>query len=142
MSMRSDCVPLERALTESRKALTLSIDGAAKSAPQLRTILRTSADENTRERAWKELRRVGPCIADGLCALVKRRNAMARALGFDDFYDYKVSKTEGFGKKKLFEMLDALKDGTATLNERARASLNEMIGNRGTSRSTSGETAN
>ena len=61
VSMRSDCVPLERALTESRKALTLSVDGAAKSAPQLRTILRTSADENVRERAWNELRRVGPC---------------------------------------------------------------------------------
>ena len=99
VSMRSDCVPLERALTDQRKALTLSIDGAAKSAPQLRTLLRTSADENVRERAWKELRKVGPCVADGLCALVKRRNAMARALGFDDFYDYKVSKTEASVKK-------------------------------------------
>ena len=125
VSMRSDCVPLERALTESRKALTLSIDGSSKSAPQLRTLLRTSADENVRQRAWNELRRVGPCVADGLCALVKRRNAMARALGFDDFYDYKVTKTEGFGKKKLFGMLDALRDGTATLNERARASLSD-----------------
>jgi hypothetical protein len=125
VSMRSDCVPLERALTDQRKALTLSVDGAPKSAPQLRTILRTSADENTRERAWNELRRVGPCIADGLCALVKRRNAMARALGFEDFYDYKVTKTEGFGKKKLFEMLDALRDGTSALNERARASLDD-----------------
>ena len=28
------------------QSVTLSIDGAAKSAPQLRTILRTSADEN------------------------------------------------------------------------------------------------
>ena len=65
---------------------------------------------------------------------MKRRNAMARAFGFEDFYDYKVSKTEGFGKRRLFEMLDALRDGTSALNERARASLNEMIGSRGTSR--------
>ena len=57
--------------------------------------------------------------------MAKRRNAMARALGFDDFYDYKVSKTEGFSKRRLFEMLDALRDGTATLNERARASLDD-----------------
>ena len=35
VSMRSDCVPLERALTDQRKALTLIIDGAAKSAPPL-----------------------------------------------------------------------------------------------------------
>ena len=67
---------------------------------------------------------------------------MARALGFDDFYDYKVSKTEGFGKRRLFEMLDALRDGTATLNERARASLNESDRKPwNISRSTSGDEA-
>ena len=101
VSMRSDCVPLERALTDQRKALTLSIDGAAKSAPQLRTILRTSADENVRERAWKELRkgrtvyrrrivRVGEetqrdGARSGSKIFTTTRSRRPRALGNDDY---------------------------------------------------------
>jgi hypothetical protein len=37
-----------------------------------------------------------------------RRNQLARKLGFIDYYDYKVTAAEGFGKKALFEILDGL----------------------------------
>ena len=36
--------------------------------------------------------------ANGFVELVKARNAMAKSLGYLDYYDYKVTQAEGFGK--------------------------------------------
>jgi hypothetical protein len=43
---------------------------------------------------------------------VRRRNQLARKLDFIDYYDYKVTAAEGFGKKALFEILDGLEQRT------------------------------
>lgn len=48
---------------------------------------------------------------------------MARALGYVDYYDYKVTQAEGFGKDALFKILDTLEQGTRSLNLAARARL-------------------
>ena len=61
--------------------------------------------------------------SNGFVELVKARNTMAKALGYEDFYDYKVTQAEGFGKKALFEILDTLEVGTRPLMEEARARL-------------------
>ncbi|CAK0829101.1 unnamed protein product [Prorocentrum cordatum] len=53
---------------------------------------------------------------------------MARALGYIDFYDYKVTQAEGFGKARVFEILDTLEVGTRSQLERARAMLAEEKG--------------
>ncbi len=37
--------------------------------------------------------------------MVKARNVMAKALGYVDYYDYKVTQAEGFNKARLFEIL-------------------------------------
>ena len=37
------------------------------------------------------MRTVGPYVAAKLCEIVKLRNQLARKLGYEDFYDYKVS---------------------------------------------------
>lgn len=37
------------------------------------------------------MRTVGPHVAPQLCEIVKLRNKLARSLGYDDFYDFKVS---------------------------------------------------
>ena len=43
---------------------------------------------------------------------------MAKALGYIDYYDYKVTQAEGFGKVALFEILDTLETGTRPLMAR------------------------
>ena len=48
---------------------------------------------------------------------------MAKKLGYVDFYDYKVSQAEGFGKAKLFEILDTLLHGSQALLDAARKRL-------------------
>ena len=78
----------------------------------------------TAPRLREGLRSLGPwVVANGFCDMVKLRNAMARKLGYEDFYDYKVTQAEGFGKKKLFEILDTLLEGSKDLLAEARAQL-------------------
>ena len=36
------------------------------------------------------MRTVGPHVASKFCEIVKLRNRLARNLGYEDFYDYKV----------------------------------------------------
>lgn len=36
------------------------------------------------------MRAIGPHVAEKLCEIVKLRNKLARSLGYEDFYDYKV----------------------------------------------------
>ena len=42
--------------------------------------------------AWwlQGMRTVGPHVASRFCEIVKLRNKLARNLGYEDFYDYKV----------------------------------------------------
>lgn len=37
------------------------------------------------------MRAIGPHVAEKLCEIVKLRNKLARSLGYEDFYDYKVT---------------------------------------------------
>jgi oligoendopeptidase F len=95
-----------------------------KSSVGLRTVMKTSDDEATRKAAWEGLRALGPfVVGNGFCEMVKLRNAMARKLGYEDFYDYKVTQAEGFSKKKLFSILDTLLEGSKDLLTSAREKL-------------------
>jgi hypothetical protein len=136
VALRAKCTAVEDSLNDARnKTFSLGLNNPAtkgfeeKSSVQLRTIMRTSPDEATRKAAWEGLRSIGPFVLDsGLCEMVKLRNAMARKLGFEDFYDYKVTQAEGFGKAALFEILDTLKSGSDALLAQARAKLSEEKG--------------
>ncbi|KAH8055417.1 peptidase [Aureococcus anophagefferens] len=70
------------------------------------------------------LRSIGSFVVEhGFVELVKKRNAMAKALGYVDYYDYKVTQAEGFGKAQLFGMLDELERASRPIMEAARETL-------------------
>ena len=70
------------------------------------------------------MRTIGDFVtANGFVDLVKARNRMAKSPGYVDYYDYKVTQAEGFGKAALFEILDTLEKGTRPLMQAARARL-------------------
>jgi hypothetical protein len=53
------------------------------------------------------MRGIGPFVAEKYLVIVKKRNELARLLGYQDFYDYKVWEEEGtfwghVGRKKVF----------------------------------------
>lgn len=105
--------------------------------PQPRGSSGIHAPDAPPEAAWQGLRTVGPFICDnGWLQIVQMRNRMAKKLGYADFYDYKVTQSEGFSKAKLFSILDGLEQETRPLLEKAieevkRLKGEEMLGNRG-----------
>jgi peptidyl-dipeptidase A len=63
-----------------------SVDGKPVSSNDILEILAGSVDEGTRLQAWEASKSIGPRVADRLRALVRRRNQVARDLGFRDHY--------------------------------------------------------
>jgi hypothetical protein len=98
----------------------------------LRNKLSTDADEGTRRAVYEGLCTIGPFVIDhGLLDIIKLRNKLAKALGFEDYYDYKVTNAEGFGKAKLFAMLDGLEKGTRPIMAKAREEFAKRYGDDG-----------
>ncbi|KAJ3063450.1 hypothetical protein HDU99_004831, partial [Rhizoclosmatium hyalinum] len=112
--MREDLNRLEAKLAEHRRAFKLgyvhpdSNVFVEASSVQLRSIMRTSDNEALRKACWDGMRSIGPFIAPEFVEIVKLRNKLARSLGFECFYDMKVTAAEGFGKKTLFPILEKL----------------------------------
>jgi len=128
LALREKCTAIEGTLEDARNKMRLGavLDGAfvELSSVGLRSKMRVDGSEATRKACWEGLRSIGEFVtANGFVELVRARNAMARELGYEDFYDYKVTQAEGFGKGALFGMLDTLEQGTRPLMEEARANL-------------------
>lgn len=67
-------------------------------------------------------------LANGFLDIVKKRNAFARAQGFDNYFDYKVEKNEQMTSDYLFGILDDFEARTRDANTRALQALVEAHG--------------
>jgi hypothetical protein len=133
--LAGDLIGKEGELERSRAAMKLGyVDPATKQRVdadyiELALVIRTSEDEATRRAALAGMAEIEPHILDhGFLEIVRARNRLGRMLGYADYYDYKVSRNEGFGKKKLFELLDGLERGTREPAKRAVESLKKDKG--------------
>eukprot|EP00928_Gymnodinium_smaydae_P043115 TRINITY_DN28960_c0_g1_i1.p1 TRINITY_DN28960_c0_g1~~TRINITY_DN28960_c0_g1_i1.p1 ORF type:complete len:655 (+),score=164.82 TRINITY_DN28960_c0_g1_i1:46-1965(+) len=133
VALRNKITKMESDLEQKRNNLTLgyqepSSDGKRRfvelSSVGLMNKMRTSDCEATRKACYEGLMSIGPFVlGSGFAAIVRDRNRLARLLGYEDFYDYKVTQAEGFGKRRLFEVLDQLLERTRALQQRARDQL-------------------
>lgn len=67
-------------------------------------------------------------LHNGLPELVSLRNRFARQLGYRNYFDYKVNKTERMTPEQLFAILDRFEEQTRESNTR---SLNELVAREG-----------
>ena len=67
-------------------------------------------------------------VENGLIDSIKRRNAFARAQGYRNFFDYKVTKEERMSPEQLFDILDAFEEQTRDAQTQAMAALAEKHG--------------
>jgi Zn-dependent oligopeptidase len=89
----------------------------------------TSDDEMVRKAAYEGLRAIGPFVCEnGFVEIINLRNKLAKALGFEDYYDYKVTNAEGMSKQTLFEILDGLEEGTRSIMEKSAKELEARHG--------------
>eukprot|EP00546_Thalassionema_frauenfeldii_P020638 CAMPEP_0178907646 /NCGR_PEP_ID=MMETSP0786-20121207/7485_1 /TAXON_ID=186022 /ORGANISM="Thalassionema frauenfeldii, Strain CCMP 1798" /LENGTH=645 /DNA_ID=CAMNT_0020579465 /DNA_START=94 /DNA_END=2031 /DNA_ORIENTATION=+ len=123
--LRSEATKIEGQLESARNNMVLgaTIDGNFEemSSVGLRSKMRVDPKEEVRKACWEGLNKIGDFVTEnGFVELVKRRNKMAKSLGYLDYYDYKVTQAEGFGKEELFKILDTLEQGSRPIMEKAR----------------------
>ncbi len=133
--LSAEIIGLEGALQAARNEMELGyIDPAsgsfvAATSTLLANMERMEADESRRKAAYEGLLSIEPfVIAKGFLEIVKKRNELGRMLGYEDYYDMKVQRTEGFSKKRLFELLDDLEVKT---RERAKQAVDEFVKEKG-----------
>lgn len=100
--LRSEALDIEGKLENERNNLVLGAimpdDGnfLEMSSVGLRSKLRVDPDESVRQACYEGLTKIGDFVTDnGFVELVKTRNRMAKSLGYQDYYDYKVTQAEG-----------------------------------------------
>jgi oligoendopeptidase F len=76
--------------------------------------------------AFRELERW--VLSNGYLQIVALRNRFARALGYRDYFDFKVRKQERMTPDDLFAILDDFMARTASANERGLAELRRRHG--------------
>lgn len=130
-----ELVEMEGELDRRRRQMKLGYvspdtgEFVAASSVGLSLIISTSPDEKLRRSAWEGMCAIEPYVlAHGFIDIVRQRNRLARALGYVDYYDYKVTISEGFDKKKLFELLDELEEGT---RDACRSAMERLAAEKG-----------
>jgi hypothetical protein len=123
-------VEMEGRLQEARGAMKLGYadpaTGEFTSASSIRLGLyvRTSKDEALRKAAYRGLQSIEREVLEkGFLEIVRERNKLGRMLGYEDYYDYKVTRNEGFSKRVLFDILGDLEKRT---RDACKASLEDL----------------
>ncbi|KAJ3111647.1 hypothetical protein HK100_002621 [Physocladia obscura] len=129
IAMREELNRLEAKLAENRRAMKLGYTDPVSgnfveaSTVQIRSIMRTSSNEAVRKSCYEAMRSIGPFIAPEFVEICKLRNKLARSLGYECYYDMKVTAAEGFGKHTLFPILEKLAERSKGIRNKALATL-------------------
>jgi hypothetical protein len=130
-ALSEEIVAREAELQEKRAALKLGfrcpVTGRWEEATsnRLSLLLRNDPDEGRRRAAWEALGSVeGHVLAHGFLDIVAARNRLGRALGYEDYYDWRTSVVEGLARRELFAVLEDL---AARTRERTLLALDAFV---------------
>ena len=79
---------------------------------KMRMIMRTNSDAFVRKACFDALETLSLDAVNEYVELVAMRNEFARALGFEDFYAYKLRISEGMSKDDVFSIFDEIYERT------------------------------
>ncbi len=96
---------------------------------QLATSIATNPVEERRRTAFDALRQLEQWVLEhDYLQIVALRNRFARALGYENYFDYKVRKQERMTPRELFDIIDDFLGRTAETNQRGLAALRARHG--------------
>jgi oligoendopeptidase F len=128
-SLMDEIVAAENELYARRKTLQLThIDDRGERVPatlgELMTNQANNADEKGRQSSQQALRELEQwLLRNGFPTLVRLRNRFARQMGYRNYFDYKVNKTERMTPEQLFAILDPFEQQTRDANLRSLRQL-------------------
>lgn len=129
-ALSEEIVGLEQALARKRTAMELGFvnpaSGRFEPATSVRLVLmsRTDPDAARRRAAFEALYAIERYVLEhGFLDIVRKRNRLARTIGYEDYYDWRTSVVERTPKRAVFAVLDDL---AARTRERAMTELVEF----------------
>src|SRR4051812_23552256 len=118
-ALSSEIVELEGELARQRRGMPLgyvdprSGEKVSASSVRLALMLASEPDQALRKAAFEGLASIERFVLDhGFLEIVKKRNRLARLLGYQDYYDFRVQVVERMSKARLFALLDDLVERT------------------------------
>lgn len=87
-----------------------TVKGKQMSDNDIEDILSNSTSSKEVEEAWTEVKKLGPIVSDDIIELVKKRNELAKSLGFSNYHEMSLllSDQDPDEISKIFDELDAL----------------------------------
>ena len=137
-SLMAELIQMEAALFTKRRDLVLQHLGESgqlevATLSTLATNMSTNPVELARKSSHDAMMGLEHWVlANGFLDLVKKRNAFARAQGFEHYFDFKVQKNEGMTTAELFAILDDFEQRTRAANSHALDALAQKHGTEAT----------
>jgi peptidyl-dipeptidase A len=103
-------VRMQSAIEQKYGNFRAEVKGKKLNDNEVEDILKHSKDVKAQKEAWMAQKKIGPVVAADIIALVKKRNEIAKDLGFKNYHEMSLTLSEQDPKviSGLFEQLDAL----------------------------------
>jgi peptidyl-dipeptidase A len=109
-SLLNSAIKMQTEVEKKYSNFRADVNGKKLSDNDVEDILKTSTNSAELQQAWEGHKAIGPVVAQDIINLVKKRNEIAKQLGFDNYHSMslKLSEQDPEEISKLFDELDNL----------------------------------
>ncbi len=117
-SLLNEVIKMQTAIEQKYSNFRAELNGKKLSDNDVEEVLKTSTNSEELQKAWEGHKAIGTVVSDDIKNLVKKRNEIAKELGFNNYHEMslKLSEQDPDEISKIFDELDILtKDAFAGL---------------------------
>ena len=109
-SLLNSAIKMQTEVEKKYSNFRADVNGKKLSDNDVEDVLKTSTNSAELQQAWEGHKAIGPVVAQDIINLVKKRNEIAKQLGFDNYHSMslKLSEQDPEEISKLFDELDNL----------------------------------
>ncbi len=109
-SLLNEVIKLQTAVEKKYSNFRADVDGKKLSDNEIEEVLKTSTNSVELQKAWEGHKAIGLVVAQDIINLVKKRNEIAKQLGFGNYHEMslKLSEQDPAEISSLFDELDNL----------------------------------
>jgi peptidyl-dipeptidase A len=109
-SMLNEVIKMQTAIEQKYSNYRAEVNGKKLSDNDVEEVLKTSTNSEELKQTWEGHKAIGPVVAEDIRNLVKKRNEIAKELGFNNYHEMslKLSEQDPAEISKIFDELDNL----------------------------------
>lgn len=109
-ALLNSVISLQTEIEQKYSNFRADVNGKKLSDNEVDDVLKTSTNSAELKQAWEGHKAIGPVVAQDIIKLVKKRNEIARQLGFSNYHEMslKLSEQDPEEVSSLFDELDKL----------------------------------